>query len=86
MGGWLRVRGVLRYSLTSAGTIDNDADSHLGQIIEIPRENVARRHKTTELRRYTLIRPAAFLNGNYAYQGASEEEIRNYFESVYGVK
>lgn len=33
MGGWLKVRGLLRYSRTSAGTTDRAADWHLGQII-----------------------------------------------------
>jgi len=36
IGGWLNVRGVLRYSRISAGTTDIDADWHLGQIIGTP--------------------------------------------------
>ena len=33
MGGWLSVRGLLRYSLTSAGILDNADDWHLGHTI-----------------------------------------------------
>ena len=33
MGGWLRVRGLLRYNLTSAGIVDNADDWHLGHTI-----------------------------------------------------
>jgi hypothetical protein len=33
MGGWLSVRGLLRYSLTSAGIVDNADDWHLGHTI-----------------------------------------------------
>jgi hypothetical protein len=38
IGGWLKVRGLLRYSLTSAGTTETAADWHLGQIIQTPQE------------------------------------------------
>jgi hypothetical protein len=33
-GGWLRVRGTFRKSLTSAGISDKDPDPHFGQIIQ----------------------------------------------------
>ena len=38
IGGWLRVRGPLRYRRISAGIIDTAPDWHFGQIILTPQE------------------------------------------------
>jgi hypothetical protein len=36
IGGWLMVRGILRYNRISAGTMENDEEWHFGQIMEPP--------------------------------------------------
>jgi hypothetical protein len=37
-GGWLRVRGRLRYNRISAGIIDREPDWHFGQTIRTPQK------------------------------------------------
>jgi len=39
-GGWLKVRGALRYRRISAGIKDSDPELHLGQDIETPQKEV----------------------------------------------
>ena len=48
MGGWLSVRGPLRYSRISAGMMDKDADSHFGQTMDTPldqKQQTAKKNK-----------------------------------------
>src|SRR5258708_31737442 len=39
-GGWLKVRGALRYRRISAGIKDSDPELHLGQDIDTPQKEV----------------------------------------------
>jgi hypothetical protein len=39
-GGWLKVRGALRYRRISAGIKDRDPELHLGQDIDTPQRKL----------------------------------------------
>jgi len=55
IGGWLRVRGLLRNSRTSAGTSETAADWHFGQVIHTPQGTRASGAPKKELREDTNV-------------------------------